>query len=317
MTNNGKKALVYHSGALGDFITTVPAIDYWKRQHKNFKVILLGDPLIGRFATEAAIVHGFMDINQSRHAALFSDKFRREISDFLAPFSYVIAFAGPDSPFVANLHVSNIPYASQPPFPRDRTHAVDYHLSFFCDGPKLSKEDKIPRIALPIDALAEHGACIPMETGCCAIHPGSGSVKKNWPFERFLAVARGMREKGRSIIWIAGPAEQGLVFPTSDYLFVNQPLLALGALLCRCGLYIGNDNGVTHLAAALGCRTIALFGPSDPAVWAPRGTNVKVLYKSKPCSPCRPDNLQTCTHDRSCLSDIGVNDVLAACGTPT
>jgi ADP-heptose:LPS heptosyltransferase len=311
--NQSKQALIYHSGALGDFITTIPAIDCWKKQHKDLQLVMLGNPEIGKFATDTGIVHNFLDINQSRHAALFSDKFPQEIPDFLAPFSQIIAFANPDSPLIANFHAFGIPCLSQPPFPLKQTHAVDYHLSLFTDVSNLSEEGKIPRLKIPHNAAAEKATLIPMGTDCIAIHPGSGSAKKNWPFERFLSVARRLCAKGYTIIWIAGPAEQELAFPETDYVFVKQPLMGLASLLCQCGHFIGNDSGVAHLAAALGCRTIALFGPSDPCVWAPRGTNVTVLCKNRPCSPCHPDMLHTCARDRACLLDICVDDVLAAC----
>jgi ADP-heptose:LPS heptosyltransferase len=58
------------------------------------------------------------------------------------------------------------------------------------------------------------------------------------------------------------------------------PLPVLAARLSRCGLYVGNDSGVTHLAAAVGCPTVALFGESDRRVWAPRGPRVKVIGSS-------------------------------------
>jgi ADP-heptose:LPS heptosyltransferase len=57
----------------------------------------------------------------------------------------------------------------------------------------------------------------------------------------------------------------------------DVPLRVLGALLGRAGLYVGNDSGVSHLAAAAGAPTLALFGPTDPAVWAPVGPAVETV----------------------------------------
>jgi ADP-heptose:LPS heptosyltransferase len=313
MTESPKQTLLYHSGALGDFITTIPAISYWKRRQENARLTMLGDPVIGTFATQTGIVHGFLDVNQARFAALFSDRFGPEISKLLAPFSQAIAFADGDSPLIANLHTAGIQCLSHPPFPPVRMHAVDYHLSLFTDELKLSQEEKTPRIKIPPNTIAESDPIIPLDTRLIAIHPGSGSVKKNWPFERFLSVADHFRAKARPIVWIAGPAEKGLVFPEADYLFVNRPLLTLACLVGRCEFFIGNDGGITHLAAALGCGTIALFGPSDPVVWAPRGNKVTILYKNKRCSPCHLDSSSSCTGNQSCLTDIGIKDVLEAC----
>jgi ADP-heptose:LPS heptosyltransferase len=313
MESRGKQALLYHSGALGDFITTIPAISFWKKRHKNVRLVMLGDPVIGKFATETGIVHGFLDVNQARFAALFSDRFGPDILKLLTPFSQAIAFVDSDSPLIANLHAAGIQCLSQPPFPPEQMHAVDYHLSLFTNESKLSQEEKTPHIEIPPDAMDESDSAIPLEIHPIAIHPGSGSVKKNWPFERFLSVAGYFRAKGRKIVWIAGPAEKRPAFPEVDYLFVNRPLLVLTRLLGRCEFFIGNDGGITHLAAALGCRTIALFGPSDPVVWAPRGKKVTVLHKNKPCSPCHLDSSSSCTGDQSCLTEISIQDVLEAC----
>lgn len=95
-----------------------------------------------------------------------------------------------------------------------------------------------------------------------AIHPFSGSPKKNWPLENFREVARGLPGP---VEWCAGAA------------FRFEDLGELAAWLAGARLYIGNDTGITHLAAALGVNTIAIFTTSDAARWAPRGENVIVL----------------------------------------
>jgi ADP-heptose:LPS heptosyltransferase len=61
----------------------------------------------------------------------------------------------------------------------------------------------------------------------------------------------------------------------------DAPLLAVATRLKNCSAYLGNDSGITHLAAMLGVPTLALFGPSNPNVWRPVGTHVQVLYNSK------------------------------------
>lgn len=94
------------------------------------------------------------------------------------------------------------------------------------------------------------------------IHPFSGSAKKNWPLEYFRELARRLP---LPVEWCAGEK------------FRFDDLGELAAWLAGARLYIGNDTGITHLAAALGVQTIAIFTASDPARWAPRGENVMVL----------------------------------------
>ena len=118
--------------------------------------------------------------------------------------------------------------------------------------------------------------------GFWAIHPGSGSPVKNWPAERFARLALDFRpqpglviEGPADAVAIAGLGKAGLGLRAS-----RLPLRTLGALLRRVGLFVGNDSGVTHLAAAWGAPTLALFGPTDPATWRPVGRRVVVIRAS-------------------------------------
>jgi ADP-heptose:LPS heptosyltransferase len=113
-----------------------------------------------------------------------------------------------------------------------------------------------------------------------AVHPGSGASRKNWPPERFASVVEAMAG-GRPWLLIEGPADaeaartlRGLGGAVHAQ---DLPARALGAVLAQAGLYVGNDSGVSHLAAAWGAPTLALFGPTDPRQWAPIGPTVTVV----------------------------------------
>lgn len=118
-----------------------------------------------------------------------------------------------------------------------------------------------------------------------ALHPGSGSAAKNWPFERFLALADALAPDSPWLLAL-GPAEERLAAHVDTHargalaravIARDVPLRVLGALLAQAGRYAGNDSGATHLAAACGVPTLALFGPTDPQVWAPEGEYVTAL----------------------------------------
>jgi ADP-heptose:LPS heptosyltransferase len=112
-----------------------------------------------------------------------------------------------------------------------------------------------------------------------AIHPGSGSAAKNWPIERYAALARRVSE-GRPWLLSLGPADEKLeALAEAPNVVVTRhlPPRALGALLSSAGAYVGNDSGVSHVAAAWGVRTVALFGPTDPGTWGPVGPHVRTL----------------------------------------
>ena len=116
--------------------------------------------------------------------------------------------------------------------------------------------------------------------GFLALHPGSGAPAKNWPADRFAALARAL-SPGRDWLLVCGPADEeaaAVLAREPGALAVRElPLRVLGALLAQAGRFVGNDSGVTHLAAAFGARTLALFGPTDPAQWAPVGSAVTTL----------------------------------------
>lgn len=113
-----------------------------------------------------------------------------------------------------------------------------------------------------------------------AVHPGSGSAAKNWPAERFAALVERLAS-GRRWLLIEGPADERAATPLRSLAGGRHardvPPRILGAILARAGVYVGNDSGVSHLAAAFGAPTVALFGPTDPRVWAPVGDRVRLV----------------------------------------
>jgi hypothetical protein len=121
------------------------------------------------------------------------------------------------------------------------------------------------------------------------IHPGSGGVAKCWPLNGFVAVGRRLRGCGRPVRFVLGEAElerwsaADLGNLAAEFEVWRQPdLLELADVLAGASGYLGNDSGVTHLAAATGVPTLALFGPSDPVQWRPLGPHVRVLQAPMP-----------------------------------
>jgi ADP-heptose:LPS heptosyltransferase len=101
-------------------------------------------------------------------------------------------------------------------------------------------------------------------------HPFASSIAKRWPLAHFHAVAE---QLGCPVQWLAGPEEELTGATRIDDLY------ELACWLSRARLYIGNDSGISHLAAAVGVPTLAIFLTTDPAVWAPRGSHVRVLER--------------------------------------
>lgn len=109
-------------------------------------------------------------------------------------------------------------------------------------------------------------------SGPIAIHPGSGSPRKNWPVERWVSLVHWLQaEFGARIFVVIGEAEDAAVQKLARLgsELRNLPLRELAAELGKCRLFLGHDSGISHLAAACGVPCVLLFGPSDPAMWAP------------------------------------------------
>ena len=118
-----------------------------------------------------------------------------------------------------------------------------------------------------------------------AIHPGSGSPKKNWPLENWLGLFSPSSRFAdlQGLVVISGEADEAQTdqlereWKNRDVrLARNLPLPCLAAVVER-SIFIGHDSGISHLAAAAGANCILLFGTTDPDVWAPKNENVRVL----------------------------------------
>jgi hypothetical protein len=258
-------SLVYHAGALGDFITTLPAINIWRRLHLKDTMVLLGKGEYGALAPQG-LFDDFWEASSFPYAPLFGSdgEMGSALRKRLRGLQSALLFSSSASPLSQNLSRLGVPeILRQDPFPAAKVPIVDYHLSLF-PGYSLTQGERIPHIRCERGALE-----VPADT--IALHPGSGDPRKNWPCEKFHGLAGRVMTMGFAVRWVLGPAEDTLALPRTAQAWKNIPLSELAGALAACRLFVGNDSGITHLAAAAGCPTVALFGTSDPDVWAPRG----------------------------------------------
>ena len=130
----------------------------------------------------------------------------------------------------------------------------------------------VPRIPVPAALVGDFAV----------IHPFSGGPKKNWPLENFRALAARLP---LTVQWSAGPVEP------LDHAVRFDDLYHLGCWLSTARVYIGNDSGISHLAAAVGTPVVAIFTCTDPRIWAPRGARVTVLENPSLDEACRAVHL--------------------------
>jgi len=165
---------------------------------------------------------------------------------------------------------------------------------------------------------------IAQDTTVIALGPSGGhSLLKQWPIENFVELGKNLTKSDNvRLLVFGGSGEEYLGDAIAGAIgdrVISQvgktTLRQMAALLSLCHLYIGNDTGITHIAAALNIPVIAIFGSTHVQRFAPRGTQVQLLWAAQPCSPMyQPDNPDRCKHciyeKPRCLHDITVDDAM-------
>ena len=145
-----------------------------------------------------------------------------------------------------------------------------------------------------------------------AIHPGAGNVTKQWPVEHFSALIDLLVERNDvAIMLVGGPDDVDVAdalmemvqHPDAVASMAGKTSLAdLPRLLKTCVLYIGNDSGPKHIAAAVGIPTVGIHsGVVDPVEWGPIGPNAVALRRNMTCSPCYLAKAEDCPRSLACL----------------
>lgn len=309
------KALVLFPGALGDFVCFLPALETLASERE---VELWARTEYADLAPCGVTVRSIERYEISR---LFVPGAEGEegLRDFFAGYGGVYSWMGSSRPdFVGRLKALSRGRLQIFPFRPDgsRMHMIDYYLS--CLGVK-AEGTAFPTIPAPGVAVLEWRDRFWQKNGLgpkqvLVIAPGSGAREKNWPLSHFRAVGEWWEKRvGGRVIVLWGPVERerGTRAATDDWALglSGLGLAEVAAVLGRCDLYLGNDSGITHLAAALGVQTAALFGPSSPEQWAPRGKRVKVISQGMECSPCAGPVMKSCPH-RKCLTTLSPEMVI-------
>jgi heptosyltransferase-3 len=254
------RRLAIRPGAIGDLIVSLPALECIKMHYfevwtasPNTSLVRFADRVRSIPSTGLDLL-GVTDVP----AQLLAD---------LRSFDSIVSWYGANrSEFRALVERLDLPFTFFRALPPEGAgmHAVDFYLEQVRSIASCTS-DGIPRIACPV----ERGRF-------AAIHPFSGSPRKNWPLEKYRALA-GKLARVMPVEWCTGPED-----PPLDGAVRIADLYELGCWLARASLYIGNDSGITHLAAAVGTPVLALFGPTDPAVWGPRGAHVRIARFNGP-----------------------------------
>jgi heptosyltransferase-2 len=294
------KILVIRGGALGDFLVTLPTLRLLRERWPDARIELLGHPPLA----EPAIGRYYLDAARSVHhgplSAFFTPRAVLDPAwmDWFGGFDLVLSyFYDPDQLFEQNLHRCGpgrlLTLASR--VPDNFTVPAARHFAEIVRPLDLQLGAEIGSELFPspadLDGARAFLAGLAPGSRLVAVHPGSGGESKIWPADKWAELGRRLAQRfpDVTLLLIEGEADaeparfvaeawQGLRVVRARLL----PLAILTAVLRQATLYLGHDSGITHLAAAArrDLPVVALFGPTDPAVWAPPRTGVHVLRRS-------------------------------------
>lgn len=285
--SDAPRILVLRGGAIGDFVLTLPALQALRDRWPDAYMEVVGYPWIAELARAGGLVDEVVSLDKAETATYFS--FRPAISDeqkrYIRSFHFIITYLhDPAGTVKANMLAAGAEQVIYGSPIVETGHAVEHllkpleELAIYPDG------ETCPRLTLTDEYRREGaGRIAAMGENVVAIHPGSGSPAKNWPLERFVELAGLLADvEGMTPIFVIGQAEveiDRMLTRTGSTVPIlsNCSVVELAGALSACTGYIGNDSGVTHVAAAVGLPLVAIYGPTDPGTWGPRGERVRIL----------------------------------------
>jgi predicted lipopolysaccharide heptosyltransferase III len=330
MSPDPRRILLIKLSSLGDIVHTLPALAALRKRFPSARIDWLvargyEDLLEGHPALDATLVferewvagfrvnrHLLRGLRSGRYDVVldFQGLFRSSLLAFLARAPRRIGFAN-------GRELSPWFYTERVAPPPDRPHAVDRYLALL---EPLGIRESAAEFPLSWGAGVEDAVSALLVDGgedrpLAALHPFGRWPTKQWEHGRYLAVAQRLASSGWRVAFVGGGGHRadvkrwlGSDSPRVMNLVGKVSLKGLAALLKRARVLVTNDSGPMHLAVAVGTPVVALFGPTDPARTGPYGEQGKVLRTAISCSPCFS---RSCSH-RSCMTEIGVEEVLAA-----
>jgi heptosyltransferase-3 len=308
LAKEAQRAVILQPGALGDCLLTLPLAGLLKDALELGGVDLVGHAEYAGILPERTCVDSIRSIDTAELHRLFAAPASFDLVDhdplihMFADYSWIITFLGESgSDFEQNLiFTANCSHSAEvitlPLKPPEGTgqHIAEFYMKQFAEQSGLAPDQvRIPEKYIPIrvrESDRDRGvelleqAGVDLSRRLIVMHPGSGGQKKCWHLDNFLSLARQLVDRDTEVLFLLGPAEVERFRPSEKvqihaaakcvaHLALSQ---VIGLLSCA-DAFVGNDSGVTHLAAGMGVRTIALFGPTDPATYRPLGRTVAVF----------------------------------------
>jgi heptosyltransferase III len=278
--------LVIRGGAIGDFIVTLPVFAALREMFPATRLETVAYSGVAQLALAGGLVDGARFIESRQFAGFFAGKgdLDRDWSAYFNQFGVIISYLyDPEENLQNNIkRVSEAQFIQGPHRPDEAQsiHATDVLLQPLTRLAIIGA-DVAPKLRL------EQGDVFPKISGerWLAIHPGSGSERKNWPLTSWLAlIQKLLAETNWKLLVVGGEADgqkldaiQKILPAERGRVLRNLPLVSVAQALQQCDFFLGHDSGISHLAGALGLPGLLLWGPSNASIWGPRGKHFKLL----------------------------------------
>jgi heptosyltransferase-3 len=275
------KILVIRGGAIGDFILTLPAIAALRQQFPGAHLEVLGYPHIIRLAEAGGLVDRAQSIEARALAGFFARRgvLAKDLADYFSEFDIILSYLyDPDDIFKTNIaRCSKAQFVVGPyrPNEAEKVHATKVYLRPL-ERFAIFDADHLPRLLLKPQ---------PSALKQIALHPGSGSEKKNWPEAKWADLLQHLvHSTDYNLLLIGGEAEGERLQRLAAALPITRtkvaqslPLTDLARLIQQSSAFIGHDSGISHLAAALGLPGVVLWGNTAEEIWRPPQDHVLIL----------------------------------------
>jgi ADP-heptose:LPS heptosyltransferase len=305
-----QRIVVLRGGAIGDFILTLPVLAALRKQFAGAPLTLVGQPAV----MPLALAGGLADEARSLEARQFAGFFQPQgeldagLRALFGEAQLVVSYLyDPDGILERNVRhclPPNARFLRGPHRPSDTAgvHATDVLLAPL-GALGITDADPVPRLTLP--ATTRPWEAKP-ELGWLAVHPGSGSQRKNWPEANWSGLLATLAEDaGTGLLLIGGEAEGGSIERLCRHVpaarrrvALQRPLPELGAWLGQCAAFLGHDSGITHLAAAVGLPVVALWGDTAEAVWRPRCARLRIVRGQRGVTSIPPQEVVAALADQ-------------------
>ena len=317
--------VIIHPGGLGDVLLAVPAMVRLRTRFPEHSLVLCADDQPAKLLLACRIIDAWISIQGKTCAELLlgTDSATGRLRSWLENCDLAIGWMqdrdGRLSETLKAVGAREVIVRSPFSTVIQATHQHDRFLEVINEAPSSHEGDARLIMTEPYLHLGRTGLgaeVLDIGRRLVVIHPGSGSIHKCVPPDTMAALVIALQASGATPLILVGPADRE---PAERLLqlCVNPPIvlkkldiLTVASLLTQTQLFVGQDSGITHLAALMGLHTVALFGPTNPNRWAPRGAHVTVV-QGKPCFCQSWEEVSRC-QNKPCL-EVPQDQLVAVC----